>query len=530
MERFGINLPLRNQYFVMRVGQSFADKGGKVVTNPESCLLDWPMTEVGREQILLGTTALCEIRNHVWAAWRRASKLALLTSNTGSREIARRTKQSVLAAWRHIVKMGGKGRKRRPSEKLGEGGGKRDKNAAPDEIHVFSSDFKVAKQTATVSCELFARDETVGTVNLQYTKLLRERSLGLGIDYGGFDACSVEDLQQVYALDHIDGSHTLGGVESCEQVLSRCMGLIRDIELSIVERQVVLITHNDVAHIIQTIFAGVRPGLHRRLPALNLGEGRELKFTASALAAGAASGDDADDVAEGRRARPHRHLRIYLAGSLGRERQKDVILQQVIPYVADLCQRRGGSLSTVDLRMTILQEDGLGPNTIADRLEALDDCNVLICLLDPAVEQRAVVKTEEELAKMPPEAMFSFLITLLEGGEGGRGAAEQFYSLVQVLSGLVQERMNRFADIEVQVTREKNPYMLRRDLEAARERGADKGRARMMLIYPGLSDVIRISERVGDKLKELSEGERAPGAVRNAGDKLHTLLSQALAC
>ena len=180
--------------------------------------------------------------------------------------------------------------------------------------------------------------------------------------------------------------------------------------------------------------------------------------------------------------------------------------------------------------MTILQEDGLGPNTIADRLEALDDCNVLICLLDPAVEQRAVVKTEEELAKMPPEAMFSFLITLLEGGEGGRGAAEQFYSLVQVLSGLVQERMNRFADIEVQVTREKNPYMLRRDLEAARERGADKGRARMMLIYPGLSDVIRISERVGDKLKELSEGERAPGAVRNAGDKLHTLLSQALAC
>jgi hypothetical protein len=37
---------------------------------------------------------------------------------------------------------------------------------------VFSSDFKAAKQTATVSCELFARDETVGTVNLQYTAAL----------------------------------------------------------------------------------------------------------------------------------------------------------------------------------------------------------------------------------------------------------------------------------------------------------------------------------------------------------------------
>jgi hypothetical protein len=50
------------------------------------------LTEVGREQILLGTTALCEVRNNVWAAWRRASKLALLTSNTGSCEIAWRTK------------------------------------------------------------------------------------------------------------------------------------------------------------------------------------------------------------------------------------------------------------------------------------------------------------------------------------------------------------------------------------------------------------------------------------------------------
>ncbi len=48
----------------------------------------------GREQILLGTTALCEVR----------------------------------------------GRKRRPSEKIGAGGGKRDNYAAPDEMHVFSSD------------------------------------------------------------------------------------------------------------------------------------------------------------------------------------------------------------------------------------------------------------------------------------------------------------------------------------------------------------------------------------------------------
>jgi len=32
---------------------------------------------------------------------------------------------------------------------------------------------------------LLTRDETVGTVSLQYTKLLRERSLGPSVDYGG---------------------------------------------------------------------------------------------------------------------------------------------------------------------------------------------------------------------------------------------------------------------------------------------------------------------------------------------------------
>jgi hypothetical protein len=56
----------------------------------------------------------------------------------------------------------------------------------------------------------------------------------------------------------------------------------------------------------------------------------------------------------------------------------------------DLWQRRGGSLSVLDLRMTIEQEDGLGSKTIAERLEALDGCNALVCLVDPMVEQRFV--------------------------------------------------------------------------------------------------------------------------------------------
>ena len=221
MERFGIILPLRNQYFVMRVGQSFSDKGGKVVTQPESCLLDWPLTGLGRDQILFGTQSLAENRHALWSNWKRINKLAVLSSAAGAKEVARRTRQSVFMAWRHVAKTGAKGRRRRGSgagSPLGREGRPRDKNAAPDEIQLYSSDFKVAKQCATEVAQLLTRDETVGTVSLQYTKLMRERSLGPSVELGGFDGCSFEDLQQVYSLDLIDGSHTLGGVESCEQV------------------------------------------------------------------------------------------------------------------------------------------------------------------------------------------------------------------------------------------------------------------------------------------------------------------------
>ena len=119
-------------------------------------------------------------------------------------------------AWRHIVKIGGAGgRKRRPQAGTSPGAVQanarpKDKKAAPDEILVFSSDFKVAKQSATEAAQLLTRDETVGTVTLQYSKMMRERSLGPSVDYGGFDGGSTEDLQQVYGLDYIDGSHTLG--------------------------------------------------------------------------------------------------------------------------------------------------------------------------------------------------------------------------------------------------------------------------------------------------------------------------------
>ena len=48
---------------VLSHAHELTDKGGKVVTNPESCLLDWPVTDVGKDQVTVGTQALCEIRH-----------------------------------------------------------------------------------------------------------------------------------------------------------------------------------------------------------------------------------------------------------------------------------------------------------------------------------------------------------------------------------------------------------------------------------------------------------------------------------
>eukprot|EP00961_Rhodomonas_salina_P242047 3269841-Rhodomonas_salina.2 len=81
MERFGITLPLRNQYFIMRVGQNFSEKGGKMVTNPDACVLDWPITELGRDQCLYWSNAFLDTRQVVWPGWRKMNKLAILSSN-----------------------------------------------------------------------------------------------------------------------------------------------------------------------------------------------------------------------------------------------------------------------------------------------------------------------------------------------------------------------------------------------------------------------------------------------------------------
>ncbi len=63
-----------------------------------------------------------------------------------------------------------------------------------------------------------------------------------------------------------DGSHKLGGIESCEQTISRFMQLIGEMELAQQGSQVVLVSHRNVARIAQTILHTIRPGMHHLVP------------------------------------------------------------------------------------------------------------------------------------------------------------------------------------------------------------------------------------------------------------------------
>ena len=66
MEKFGIVLPLRNQYFIMRSAENFSEKSERYVSNVEACLLDWPITEEGEMQAHDGAVPFLDWRPVAW--------------------------------------------------------------------------------------------------------------------------------------------------------------------------------------------------------------------------------------------------------------------------------------------------------------------------------------------------------------------------------------------------------------------------------------------------------------------------------
>lgn len=133
---------------------------------------------------------------------------------------------------------------------------------------IVSSDFARTRESAEIAREL------LGTREIIMTPGLRERF------FGAWEKQHNSNYEKVWADDLIDGGHKKNDVESTREVLSRTTSLIKELERSYIDRNILLISHGDALQILQTAFERVESSHHRRVPHLETGEIRKLDLKA----------------------------------------------------------------------------------------------------------------------------------------------------------------------------------------------------------------------------------------------------------
>jgi broad specificity phosphatase PhoE len=121
----------------------------------------------------------------------------------------------------------------------------------PASIHVVSSDFKRAHETATLSASL------LGATAPRLEPALRERF------FGGHEGQSNAAYQGVWDLDRQNPGHTDSGVESALATSARLVALIMSLEVASEGETYLLVSHGDALQILQTAFLGESPATHR---------------------------------------------------------------------------------------------------------------------------------------------------------------------------------------------------------------------------------------------------------------------------
>ena len=137
-----------------------------------------------------------------------------------------------------------------------------------DNIHIYSSDFLRAKETAEI-----VHKALNGKHPIHYTPQLRERF------FGDLNGLGDNNYQKVWTLDQTDPNHHQYGVESANQVVTRTRGLIGELESQLKNETILLVAHGDVLQLLQTWFQGVCASQHRQLPHLDTAEIRHLKLS-----------------------------------------------------------------------------------------------------------------------------------------------------------------------------------------------------------------------------------------------------------
>lgn len=135
----------------------------------------------------------------------------------------------------------------------------------PPETVIYSSDFCRAKETAEI-----IHAGINASAGMTLSTNLRERF------FGSWDKTPDSNYHEVWKGDRISGDNTENNVESPNQVFSRIIGLISDLEQQHTGQVILLVSHGDALQILQTGFAGIPAHQHRSLPHINTAEIRCL--------------------------------------------------------------------------------------------------------------------------------------------------------------------------------------------------------------------------------------------------------------
>jgi len=187
---------LKNQYYVMRHGQSLANIAGLIVSHSDNGLNDYGLSDEGRQQVIKG----------------------IATSNLNAN------------------------------------------------THVFSSDFKRARETAEiVHQQLNCKHENI------FDERLRERY------FGDFELGPDRLYPEIWAMDKSDHGHAEHNVETVQSVAKRALAVVFDFEKHFDNEVCLIIAHGDILQILQTAFYNLPAHRHRELPHLETAEVRSLQ-------------------------------------------------------------------------------------------------------------------------------------------------------------------------------------------------------------------------------------------------------------
>lgn len=129
-----------------------------------------------------------------------------------------------------------------------------------DEFIICSSPFLRTVQTSSLIAEIILVKE------IHYDSRLRERF------FGEWELTPHVNYQKVWLEDYQNPCHKKWGVESTYEVLERVTSAVREIDSLYKGKQIIFVTHGDVAQILVSGYLNQNPQNHRQISSIKTGE------------------------------------------------------------------------------------------------------------------------------------------------------------------------------------------------------------------------------------------------------------------